>query len=76
MRYWSDKKLFNMASKHSRRAKIQRKYRYLSSGMRRVPELRISGVWLADQGFDEGSYVDIEASMGRLIITRRWHGRG
>ncbi|MFC3199529.1 hypothetical protein ACFOET_18075 [Parapedobacter deserti] len=44
-----------MASKHSRRVKIQPKYRYLSSGTRRVPELRISGVLLGEQGFDEGS---------------------
>ncbi|MFC7526261.1 SymE family type I addiction module toxin [Parapedobacter sp. GCM10030251] len=65
-----------MATRHTRNAKLQPKYRYLSSGTRRVPELRISGVWLEASGFAMGRTVSIEVSEGRLIITPARHGRG
>lgn len=33
-----------------------------------VPELRFSGKWLAELGFDYGSHVSLETSEGKIII--------
>lgn len=65
-----------MAAQQIRNAKLQQRYRSLSCGERTVPELRLSGVWLEEQGFRAGVSVDIRVSRGRLVITpRRGGGR-
>lgn len=53
---------------------MQQKYRSLSYGERTVPELRLSGLWLEEQGFRAGVSVDIKVSRGKLIITPKRNG--
>jgi Toxin SymE, type I toxin-antitoxin system len=36
---------------------------------RRVPAIRLSGVWLQQLGFARGKKVRIEAEPGRLVLT-------
>ena len=56
--------------KTNRKIKLHRKHRRLDYGRRYmiVPELRISGIWLASAGFEAGRVVNIEVSENRLII--------
>lgn len=63
-----------MAEQQIRNAKLQQKYRSLSYGERTVPELRLSGLWLEEQGFRAGVSVDIKVSRGKLIITPKRNG--
>lgn len=63
-----------MALQQIRNAKLQQKYRSLSYGERTVPELRLSGLWLEEQGFKAGVSVDIRVSKGKLIITPKRNG--
>lgn len=65
-----------MASQEIRNAKLQQRYRSLSYGSKIVPELRLSGVWLEEQGFGAGISVDIRVSRGKLIITPKDSGNG
>ncbi len=37
-------------------------------GRQRVPDLRLSGLWLREAGFDLGQHFEIEVEAGRLTI--------
>lgn len=57
-----------MSSKLSRAIKLQPKFRTLASSQKIVPELKISGVWLEEQGFYAGQTVEITIAEKQLII--------
>lgn len=40
-------------------------------GRQRVPELRISGIWMDKLGFDIGRTIEITASEGKLIMVAK-----
>ena len=39
-----------------------------STGLKQVPWLNVSGVWLAQAGFNVGDHIEITVSQGELII--------
>jgi hypothetical protein len=52
-----------------RKIKLQPKTRQLSWGNQKtVPELRVNGNWLAENGFKPGASVEITVSQNQLII--------
>lgn len=56
--------------RNQRKIKLQPKYRLVDRRKSRVvPELRISGDWLAAAGFEAGVMVNIEISNNQLIIV-------
>ena len=57
-----------MSSKLSKEIKLQPKHRTLASGYKIVPELKISGIWLEEQGFYAGQTVEITMTENQLII--------
>lgn len=57
-----------MSSKLSKSIKLQPKFRTLASSQKIVPELKISGVWLEEQGFYAGGMVEITVAEKQLII--------
>jgi len=63
-----------MAEQQIRNAKLQQKYRSLTYSEQIVPELRLSGLWLQEQGFRAGVSVEIRVSKGKLIITPKRNG--
>jgi len=53
----------------TRKVKLYRKYRAVTPRHYRiVPELRISGDWLAAVGFKAGLFVEIEVSENQLLM--------
>lgn len=57
-----------MSSKLSKAIKLQSKFRSLAFGQKVVPELKISGVWLEEQGFYAGQTVEITIQNKELTI--------
>lgn len=57
-----------MSDQHIREIKLQPKFRALAFGQKIVPELKISGVWLLENGFKAGERVEITISEKQLII--------
>ncbi len=57
-----------MNSKISKEVKLQPKFRSLASGQKIVPELKISGTWLEQQGFHAGQLVEITVQEQELVI--------
>ncbi len=52
-----------------RKIKLQPKTRQLTWGNQKtVPELRVNGNWLAENGFKPGAEVEITVSQNQLII--------
>jgi hypothetical protein len=44
--------------------------RYYTEALRKErPYLRLKGKWLAQAGFESGTYVRVEVEQGRLVIT-------
>jgi len=54
-----------------RRLKIQPKIRINKYGQKRVPELKLSGNWLQNMGFQFGSTVTITSMPNLLIIQAK-----
>ena len=52
----------------NRQLKLQPKYRQLVFGQKIVPELKLSGLWLEQQGFYAGQLVEVEVRHGELVI--------
>ncbi len=48
--------------------KLQPKFRSLASSQKIVPELKISGMWLSQHGFEAGGKVEITVAEKQLII--------
>ena len=57
-----------MSNPPIKEVKLQPKYRSLVFGQKIVPELKISGVWLEEQGFYAGQLVEITVQNQELII--------
>lgn len=60
-----------MESKTSRKVKLHSQSRpsqKSSTGLKQVPWLNISGVWLAQAGFNVGDQIEITVSQNELII--------
>lgn len=61
-------KIFQQAGK--RQLKVHRKYSYRSSkGFVLFPEIRLSGKWLKEMGFDCGKSVTVQHEKNRIILT-------
>lgn len=55
--------------KHFRKLKVYPKHVNRKFGrLRRVPEIRLSGIWLGDAGFVAGDEVIVEVKKNLLII--------
>lgn len=54
----------NKSNKNARSITLCGRY----DGRKRVPELRLSGIWLEKLGFDIGRTIEITPSEGKLII--------
>ena len=66
-----------MSYKKDRRAKVyeasvpgKREGYYGVTSYKSVPQIKLTGQWLADLGFDPGTQMHIECSGGRLVITK------
>lgn len=57
-----------MQSKNHKQVKLQPKHRYLTYGHKTVPELKLSGVWLEQLGFNPGESVRVTTREKLLII--------
>lgn len=57
-----------MSNPPIKEVKLQPKFRSLAFGQKIVPELKISGVWLEEQGFYAGQLVEITIQNQELII--------
>jgi hypothetical protein len=57
-----------MPDQHIKSVKLQPKFRSLVSSQKIVPELKISGVWLEEQGFYAGQLVEITIQNQELTI--------
>ncbi len=51
-----------------KKVKLQPKYRQLAYNVKVVPELKISGVWLEELGFEIGQTLSITTRNQKLII--------
>lgn len=60
-----------MENEQHRSIMLQRKHRKLTYSQKWVPELRISGIWLENQGFHAGKLVEITSVQGALIIKAK-----
>lgn len=63
--------------KKDRRAKVyeasvpgKREGYYGITPYKTVPQIKLTGQWLADLGFDPGTQMLIECSGGRIVITK------
>lgn len=54
----------NKSNKNARSITLCGRY----DGRQRVPELRLSGIWLEKLGFDIGRTIEITPSEGKLVI--------
>ena len=66
-----------MSYKKDRRVKVYEAYvpgkregYYGITPYKSVPQIKLTGQWLADLGFDTGTQMHIEYSGGRLVITK------
>lgn len=57
-----------MVKKAVKTVKLQEKHRSLAWSSKVVPELRVNGVWLEENGFKAGERVEITVSQNQLII--------
>jgi hypothetical protein len=57
-----------MPEHYTKAVKLQPKFRTLASSQKIVPELKISGIWLEEQGFYAGQTVEITIADKQLII--------
>lgn len=57
-----------MSKQQNKIVKLQPKVRQLTWGQKVVPELRINGVWLEENGFKAGAQVEIVVSKNQLVI--------
>lgn len=57
-----------MANQDIKTIKLQPKFRSLALGQKIVPELKISGLWLSEHGFEAGGKVEITVANKELII--------
>lgn len=57
-----------MKSKTNRIVRLNPIYSERVYGRVLVPELKISGLWMAEQGFEAGAMVDISVRHGELVI--------
>jgi len=58
-----------MAASKPKKVKLQPKHRALVYGQKVVPWLSVSGIWLAQAGFNIGDQVEIIVSENQLIIN-------
>ena len=57
-----------MKKTQNKTIKLQHKHRALAWGRKIVPELRINGNWLAENGFKAGEQVEITIQQNQLTI--------
>lgn len=57
-----------MSAQSTRKVKLQPKFRSLATSQKIVPELKISGLWLSEHGFEAGCKVEITVANKELII--------
>jgi toxic protein SymE len=57
-----------MAKPTTKKIKLQPKYRILAYTQKIVPELKVSGVWLEQNGFKAGETVSITIEENQLTI--------
>ncbi|TKC54872.1 type I toxin-antitoxin system SymE family toxin [Pedobacter hiemivivus] len=57
-----------MRSKNNRQLKLQPKFQALTFGQKVVPELKLCGLWLKEQGFCVGQMVEVVVRYGELVI--------
>ncbi len=62
------KKYFSMGDKKNKQVKLQPEYRKLTYSEKMVPVLRLSGVWLEQNGFKIGGRVSISIEQNQLTI--------
>jgi toxic protein SymE len=58
-----------MPASKNKKVKLQPKHRALVYGQKVVPWLSVSGIWLAQAGFNVGDHVEILVSENQLIIN-------
>jgi len=66
-----ESKIFSMANKKPRKVKLYSKSRPCQSscrGLKEVPWLKVSGLWLAQAGFCTGNQVEITVRENELSI--------
>ena len=64
-----------MSDQHIKSVKLQPKFRALARSQKIVPELKISGVWLEEQGFYAGQLVEITIQNKELTIKPKYESR-
>jgi hypothetical protein len=68
-RFELNAKYFSMSAPKPKKVKLQPKHRVLVYGQKVVPWLSVSGVWLAQAGFNVGDQVEITVSENQLVIN-------
>lgn len=52
----------------NRQLRLQPKFQALAYRTKVVPELKLCGLWLKEQGFYVGQMVEVEVHQGELVI--------
>jgi hypothetical protein len=47
------------------------KYRRMMQPEKKVPHIRLSGLWLREYGFEIGEIIEIRAKVGRLVLIAK-----